>query len=723
MNTFGDAPPPSQPDPVPDAVTEGHAAFQEAAPLAEFTLDFAKAMLRTGYYAPDHPEAQASREGLYEEFVRVLEDRTGLTYLIGMDGQRRTVMIDGYDSGALVLDKIMVRGMAQLFTPKLLEFFERRHLLSFSLRAGIAVEEFDAFVVLMSEPPRAGRAEDERERVTKAFIDQDIVHVSTLFEADVLGRERRLPWRVERALSRLGRDLSMLPLYRRASPGQIREIKIQIINDVIRPVRTPQHLTDLLVNCDVLAKDIVVLQESQIEHEIIVQLPAGLLLATTWQVLNNLEQLMAREGDEPQELATRHRVLARDMLGALVRTDADVDGELLEAMVKREVFSAEEFSGDLREKLRQQQVVQAFLTGFEDYLGGLGRFPAGKVGGRLAEVVRLVFPELLRRGHHAEAARTFDALHSGDHDSEAAEVVHGLIELCRQSLAEEQNVGRLLEALSDEQLEKEKRDVLVTLLSISGAAAAKGLKEVYAAAASVSIRASAFDVMKRIGAPALVPFLAELTNIEQEWPAIHHVLVALEDQSDPALADSIKPFLKHENARVRQAALKRVFELLGPDSKDRLIVALSDPDAGTRQAAVAYLGELRSRDPKVLAFYTRALLPDDVANAEREPEEVLVEICRSLSAVGKAPFETGASAEQILFDALRQEGKGKRISGMFHKRPLYHAERVRVAICEALGVVGTPETAKAMRELVSGETGGVPDAVAAAAERIEQRGA
>jgi hypothetical protein len=36
--------------------------------------------------------------------------------------------------------------------------------------------------------------------------------------------------------------------------------------------------------------------------------------------------------------------------------------------------------------------------------------------------------------------------------------------------------------------------------------------------------------------------------------------------------------------------------------------------------------------------------------------------------------------------------------------------------------VGTPKTAKAMRELVSGETGTVPDAVAAAADRIEQRG-
>ena len=32
-------------------------------PLAEFTLDLAKAMLRTGYYAPDHPEAPMQHPG------------------------------------------------------------------------------------------------------------------------------------------------------------------------------------------------------------------------------------------------------------------------------------------------------------------------------------------------------------------------------------------------------------------------------------------------------------------------------------------------------------------------------------------------------------------------------------------------------------------------------------------------------------------------------------
>ncbi len=313
MSTPGDQSPASQPDPM----TDTQAARQQAGPLAEFTLDLAKAMLRTGYYAPDHPQAQQSRAGLYEEFCRVLEDRAGLTYLVGLDRDHRELMIDGYDPDPLMLDKIMISGMAELFTPKLLDFFNRRHLLSFSLLAGIEAEEFNAFIVLMSEPPRAGRADEERDRVTREFVDQHIVHVSTLFEADVLGRERRLPWRVERALSRLGRDLSMLPLYKQASQEKLQQIKIQIIDEVIRPLRTPLLLADLLVNCDVLAKDIAVLEETQVEHEIIVQIPPERLVSTTGQLMEGLQQLTATQDEESLELAARHRLIIRDILQQL----------------------------------------------------------------------------------------------------------------------------------------------------------------------------------------------------------------------------------------------------------------------------------------------------------------------------------------------------------------------------------------------------------------------
>ena len=114
----------------------------------------------------------------------------GITYLIGQDGDRRTVMIDGYEDIPVTLETIMPKGMAELFVPKLVEFFERRHLLSFSLRTEITTQEFDWFVILMSEPPRGKLPAEEREHLTRELIDRNIIRVSTLFEADVVGRER-----------------------------------------------------------------------------------------------------------------------------------------------------------------------------------------------------------------------------------------------------------------------------------------------------------------------------------------------------------------------------------------------------------------------------------------------------------------------------------------------------------------------------------------------------
>jgi HEAT repeat protein len=689
-------------------------------------LDLAKAMLRTGYYAPDHPQALQSRAGLYAEFGRVLEDRPGITYLVGFDRDRRTIMIDGYDVGPLVLDKVMISGMAELFTPKLLEFFDRRHLLSFSLLAGIEAEEFNAFVVLMSEPPRPGRAEEERDRVTQAFLDQRIVHVSTLFEADVLGRERRLPWRVERALSRLGRDLRMLPLYKQASQEKLQEIKIQIIDEILRPLRTAELLADLLVNCDILAKDIAVLKEAQVEHEIVAQISPEHLVSTTWRLIDGLQQLEAKQDDESLKLQSRHRLIIRDILEHLGRANVDVAGELVEAVVSKAVFTREQLPKKLQEVLGRQLLVQRFLADRDAYLRALGHFPAGDLGRRLGAMARLVFPELLRRGDHwVDADGMLQALSGGAHQSGAAEMAQQLLESLHDLLAQEESVGRLLDALSDEKLEKESRDAVVALLSISGAAASAGLQQVYSATRSLSVRSSAFEVMKRIGAPALVPFLAALPGIEQEWPAIHHILVALGDQSDPRLADSVKPFLQHENAHVRQAALTKLFELLGPASEADLVAALADPDAATRRIAIAHLGRLQSRNPKLLAFFAAALRPEGETGAEPEGDDVLAEICRSLAGLGDRHFPDGSSAEQLLLTAVRQESGKKRISGrisgMFRKVPSYHSERVRVAICQALGTVGAAAAADQLRELASSEAGPVADAARAAAEQIQAR--
>ena len=148
---------------------------------------------------------------------------------------------------------------------------------------------------------------------------------------------------------------------------------------------------------------------------------------------------------------------------------------------------------------------------------------------------------------------------------------------------------------------------------------------------------------------------------------------------------------------------------------------MADSDPATRHAAVAYLASIHSRDPKVLAFYAGALQPEGSADTEREDDDVVVEVCRSLTGMADASFDDGSSVEQFLLSALHKEGRKKRISGMFHKRPLHHSERVRIAICEALGIVGTTDTADALRELASGETKSVAEAARVAAWQIQER--
>ncbi len=267
-------------------------------------------------------------------------------------------------------------------------------------------------------------------------------------------------------------------------------------------------------------------------------------------------------------------------------------------------------------------------------------------------MARHVFPELLHRGKHTDAAAVLVAVTAGGKREGVGEAFAKLLKSLRQSARDEDAVKRLIDALGDEDLDRLDRDAVVALLAVAGKKAASGLRELYAKTQDQTVRGSAFDAMMGIGLPALEAFLAELANSEEEWPVVHHILGALGDQTDPALAKPIERFLAHENDHVRHVALTRVFELLGAESEELLIRALDDPGAVTRHAAVAYLGQLQSRNPNVLDFYVAALGVEVPKDESGQSEEVLVEVCRSLAGLGEATLGHGIGLEDFLLDAL-----------------------------------------------------------------------
>jgi HEAT repeat protein len=672
-------------------------------------LDLAKAMLRHGYYAPDHPEAEQSLDGLYQDFRLAIGDDPGLTYLVGRSGDDEAVMVQAQGEGPRTLDQIMIRGMAELFAPKFLDFFHRRHLVSFSLRSDITAEEMRDFVMLMSEPPKAGGAEAERGRVEQVFLDKHIMNVSTVFESDIVGRKRKLPWRVEMALSRLGRDLRMLPLFERASTEEVQRVKLQILDDLVRPLRAPELVKDFLLNCDLIAHDMEVLEGARIEQEIIAQVPPDRLLATCGVIV---DEMVAVPGDA---LADRRRLVLRHVLIGLLQKDVDMEGEILEACVSLGAATFEELPKEVRTRLKRRRAVDTFLVRKDEYLEALHHVPAGEKGVQLAKTGQVFFIELVNRECYIEAVEVLDALTSGNHEGEGAPAVREALDRSRAAVSEDKILDAVLRALAGDG-ERPIAEALIRLAAFAGQPAADPLRALYRESESRSVRAHVFDAIKGIGPVALIPFLQELTEVEAEWSGVHHVLVALAGAEDPSLAEPTRLFLRHENAHVRQAALARIFEFDGAASENVFIEALGDDDAAVRHAAVAHLGSLGSRHPKAMAYFTAALSPDSGEADGETSDEVLVEVCRTLASLAEASPDDAPALEELLLSALTLTDQG-RLLGRLRKATPHFSEHVRVAACKALASVGSESALEALDEVSEGE-GAVAEACSAAARGI-----
>ena len=685
--------------------------------LAQFMLSLIRAMIQTGYYAANHPEAKKALSSLYGEFRQVIGDRSELTCLLAGDQSGRSILIDGYEATPLSLDDVMMKGMAELFTPKFIEFFDRRALLSFSLKADLTAEEFQAFVELMAQPPVAGPdTGDERQRLTQAFLDHQILHISTVFNHDLIGRERRLSWRVQMALSRLRRDLQLLPLYQRATPEQIRRIKIQIIDDVVRPVRAPELLTEFLLNCDLVAADIAVLEATQVEREIMARLSKEMLPLTLRQFLKDLDRVTAtREGPSPE--TTRRLHILRDIVERLRAEGCAIEHDLLESLLERQVVSLEDLPPDLRRAVETARLTEAFLAAKDTHVAALGRIAADEAGTRLAAVMSQVFPELLRRKNYPVVVELLRAIGEGARDPATSPLLEQLAAQLRQAAAAEQTIACAIEDLGRQ--DKAGRSHLVEILAFIGDAAGPGLVEAYATSNNRSVRVDAFEALRQIGACALKPFLARLPDIEHEWLMIRHALLAAADLRDPSLAPPIAKFLRHPDAHVRQAALTAFFKLEGARAEPHFLGALRDRDATVRQAAVECLGRTQSRHAQALEFYAKSLDLADPA-APREDDAVLVQVCQAMASLGGRSPEEASRAEAMLLAAL-QPAEQKGLLGRLKKGHHRYSDQVRASLCKALGAVGTARAVGLLGQVAAAERSLVGEAARAAASRIQER--
>ncbi len=652
--------------------------------LSQFLVDLVKAMTKTANYHPEHPQVHQARGGLHNQLRGLLKDRHELAFLRAPSpADKLELVLEGVLAEPMNLSALMNIGPGARFFPKFYEYFGRQALHSLAIKAGMAVAEFDALMEVLARDAEAAEG-DGKTKLDELLFEQKVYHLSTVFAEELVAPERRLDWRIRLALSRLKKDLRLLPLSQEGGK--------QIVEDVVRPLRRPDLLAALLLNCDVVAVDPALLGGAPLPQQILAVTPAALLAPTLGESTRMVAGLaQAAGGLDRVPAAPRLRHLLVDLANRAYAAGGDAGFEALMGLFRAKLLGPTDLSPALREFGMVQRLVQGLAADQTAALNQL-RGSLAQPGGPAAELLGPLVVELLRRGQYPLACEALRLAPGGD----------GAAARAREVLARPAVMRPLLDKFAAGP--KEVRQHLAELLGLIGPPAAEPLIELFGHTQDLGVRRAACDAVARLGPAAIHPLLRRLERPDVPWYTIRNVLMVLGEIGQAAPLD-FRAYLRHEQHQVREEAAAALARIPIPEAEPLLLNALGDPHPAVRARAVAGLGARRTKQIRAIHFMVEAIRHKGIKETE-EDEAVQLQVCAAFQQLGNIRYGGEGQIETVLAQALGgPEGK-RGLLGVFgagggrSKSPA-----VRAAIIETLGAIGTAASAGVLERIAEAEGG------------------
>ena len=697
--------------------------------LAELTLALIKGMLQSSYYAPDHPAAKGVALAAYER-LKVLQKRfSEITYLVQGGREDDELVLEGVFPEAITLTNLIRSTMGEHFARKLRTYFQRNKLISVSIKTIIGEEEFDRFVAVFVERNlmEGGEAAATAARFTEQLYAKEIVNVNVMLEDDLVGARRKLPWRVRMAISRLRKDLRVIPLYAKATKTELREAKELIITDIIRPLRRPDFLKELLVNSDLIVEDVPELRGSDIESEIIATFSHGILGTVAWSLVSDLERVTWEKAKGKKERVREQVVGAikrslRKVSIRLAREESDQAIEVIRHLFEKRLLAFEELPPRLQQRIRVETWTEAFLADEEVAFARLEQ--AGEKRPYLEQLSTFtgIYCELLRRQRFAATHRIVSVIlaHAVTPVPWMAERDKFIQRALRQ-IRNEETFTVLVKALEEADLET--REHLRETLVMLGADAVPHLLRSLRETRSSAVRKEVCAAMVGIGPEAGPQVVEELRRYGRKGQHGRLLLLLLGDlQCEEAASDLIR-FASHPDPKLREEALVSLFKLRGKRAEAQFVVALDDKDPHIQRRALVLLASFGSRHREIATFVARTLRPRDPKDDEPEPPVILQDIAIDTAAhLGNVALEGGGTLEEVLLAVLQhgQRSSFRRLLGG-GQRP--KPDILRVSACDALGKIGSRLAEPALYAALRDKSEELREHAVAALDQIHARAA
>ena len=682
---------------------------EKVKPAAEFVMDLTKAMLRSGYYSTDHPEAGGAKRGLYDAFQGCLGESSEIMLTNQETRERSDILITGILEEPVNVRALVGTRMAELFVPKLRDYFNRKGLVSFAIKKRITLEHFEGFVDIMSDP-KADRGEDARigELLSNALVEQGITEISTVFMDDIIALELNLPWRVEMAIQRLAKDLKVLPMFQKQSDEAIREMKLQIIQDIIRPLRHPEFLKDLIINCYIIARHVEDVETEDIEKVIIDAFPMDTLLPTSRYIfdeLNRLREMNAEKPDNPT-LLNRFAGVKRILIWVSRRLVlADVRGaqSFLEQLYENEILTFEELPADVQYLVNTIKITKDVQAHLASYVYRILNADSTENAAVLIKCFRRIMPALLENEDWDIALTITKAVSRAGRDNQLFAEGTGLPSKPHKFIFKNLT-SELYEAYigSDES----QRPSIGRIAAKLGSLGIEILSRVLSDCDDRAARKDATDLLIHKGDMSRRWVLKVLDDPKQPWYLQRNALMILryvaKQKKD---IERTRHLMSHSHPRLRDEALNTVLALHADDAEQLVVEALNDPDDKVRWRATSALTELSpladESVEKILAII-KIEPPEEKDEALKHVRKVsqLINCLGALERIG--------NLEQVENTILDVAGKASEQKKGFLQRLKKTDDSDQAAILSAaiaaLGKIGTPKSEAFLAKLAGSKT-------------------
>ena len=678
-------------------------------PSGDFLMDLTKAMLRSGYYSAEHPGSKGAKKGLYDKFQTCLGESREIEITKQEDREKIDILISGILDEPVNVRTLVGAGMADLFFPKLREYFKRKGLIAFAIKNDISPEHFESFVDIMSDP-KADSSQNAKvgEVLSNALAEHGITEISTVFMDDLIMLELNLPWRVEMAIQRLAKDLKMLPLFQSESDEKIRGLKLQIIEDIIRPLRHPQFLKDLIINCYIIAQHVDKIEAADIEQVIIEAFPLNTLLPTSqfiFKELNELREKHAEDLDNPvlvRRLEGVKRIL-KWVVRRLVLADVAGAQNFLEELYVNKVLTFEELPPDVQylvNTIKMAKDVQAHLPAYVNRILHAETTDDAVV---LLKFCRRVIPTLFENNEWEITLLLTKAVARAGKENEVFSKESSLSQHPQRFVYKDLTKDLVA---AYERSEESEQKVLGEIVELLGSQGIEVLGKVLTDCENRQARKTAMDALIQKGELAQKWVLKALTSAELPWYLLRNALMILRFVGKGQKAvDQVRSFASHSHPRVRDEALHTLLALNAGDAEQLVLSALDDPDDKVLWRATNALSELTPLSETSVAKLIQMIkteIPEEPQAATKHVRKVS-NIIRAMGTM--VNIKNIQAIEEVILDTAQMiDGQNKGILKRLKKSSSPHQKSILSAAIATLAKIGTSKSEAFLDKLASGKT-------------------